>query len=72
MMGFLFWGWNVHRNAKDPEAKMGVFLDITEEIVQRPDGFIAFCVGAGTYWDQNWNVSAVHMDFNSIAKRLCD
>lgn len=51
---------------------MGVFLDITEEILQRPDGFIAFCVGAGTYWHQNQYVSAVHIDFNSIAKRLYD
>lgn len=51
---------------------MGVFLDLTEEIVQRPDGFIAFCVGASTYWHQNQYVSAVHRDFNLIAKRLCD
>lgn len=51
---------------------MGVFLDTAEEIVQRPDGFIAFCAGAGTYWHQNQYVSAVPMDFNSIATRLCD
>lgn len=51
---------------------MGVFLDITEEIVQRPDGFIAFCVGAGTYGHQNQYVSAVYRDFNLIAKRLHD
>lgn len=33
---------------------------------------MAFCVGAGTYWHQNQYVSAVHRDFNSIAKILCD